>query len=99
MGCHKASPARRDDAGMTGPRSRDLTGSLRQKRGDTRVGTIEEHYGFDFHCRSDMKLKTLRKEVRLTGIKELVEAPRCGKQGFGPQADPQVRSVVQRWRW
>jgi hypothetical protein len=44
-------------------------------------------------------LKTLRKEVRLTGIKELVEAPRCGKQGFGPQADPQVRSVVQRWRW
>jgi hypothetical protein len=77
---HKASPARRDDAGMTGPRSRDLTRRLRQKRGDTRVGTIEEHYGVDFHCRSDMKLTTLRKEVGLTGIKELVEAARAGTE-------------------
>jgi len=75
---HKASPVRHDDAGVTGPRSRDLTGRLRQKRGDTLVGTIEEHYHVDFHCRSDMRLETLRKEVGLAGIKELIEAARAG---------------------
>ncbi len=61
---------------LTGPRARDVTGRLRQKRGDTLVGMIEQQYGVDFHCRSDMRLKTLRKEVGLTGIRELVEAAR-----------------------
>ena len=61
---------------MAGVRSRDLTGRLRQKRGDVFVGTIEEHYGVVFHCRSDMRLETLRKQVGLTGIKALVEAAR-----------------------
>lgn len=76
MAHHKLPPVRHDDAGMTGPRSRDISGKLRQKRGDTLVGTIEQRYGVDFHCRSDMRLATLRKEVGLTGIKELVEAAR-----------------------
>jgi hypothetical protein len=70
---HRASPVRHDG---TPGRARDLTGRLRQKRGDALVGTIEERYGVDFHCRSDMRLETLRKEVGLSGIKELVEAAR-----------------------
>ena len=73
---HKAPRVRHDDPGMAGPRARDATGRLRQKRGDTLVGTLEEQYGVDFHCRSDMRLETLRKEVGLAGIKELVEAAR-----------------------
>ena len=76
MAHHKAPGCGTIDPGMTGPRLRDLTGRLRQKRGDTLVGTIEEQYGVDFHCRSDMRLETLRKEVGLTGIKDLVEASR-----------------------
>jgi hypothetical protein len=76
MAHQKAAALGHDGAGTTGLRSRDLTGKLRQKRGDTLVGTIEQHYGVDFHCRSDMTLKMLRKEVGLTGIKELVDAAR-----------------------
>jgi hypothetical protein len=74
MAHHKALPVRHD--GTPCRRSRDLTGKLRQKRGDALVGTIEERYGEDFHCRSDMRLETLRKEVGLTGIKGLVDAAR-----------------------
>jgi hypothetical protein len=76
MAHHKASRVRHDDHGMAAPRSRHLTGKLRQKRGDTLVGTMEEQYGVDFHCRSDMRLNTLRREVGLTGIRELVGAAR-----------------------
>ena len=72
----ETSPVRHDGEGMTRPRARDVTGRLRLKRGDTLVGTLEEQYGVDFHCRSDMRLETLRKEVGLTGIRELVEAAR-----------------------
>jgi hypothetical protein len=61
---------------MAGVRSRDLTGRLRQKRGDALVGTIEERYGVDFHCPGDMRLETLGKEVGLTGIKARVDAAR-----------------------
>jgi hypothetical protein len=73
---YKPAPVQQDDPGMAGVRSRDLTGRLRQKRGDVFVGTIEEHYGVVFHCRSDMRLETLRKQVGLTGIKALVDAAR-----------------------
>jgi hypothetical protein len=37
---------------------------------------MEEQYGVDFHCRSDMRLNTLRREVGLTGIRELIGAAR-----------------------
>jgi hypothetical protein len=76
MAHHKASRVRHDDHGMAAPRSRHLTGKLRQKRRDTLVGTMEEQYGVDFHCRSDMRLNTLRREVGLTGIREVVGAAR-----------------------
>jgi hypothetical protein len=43
-------------------RCRDQDGEIRQKRGDTRVGTLRKTYGPDFApgVRSDMRLDTLR---------------------------------------
>jgi hypothetical protein len=58
---------------MAGQRARDLSGELRQKRGDTLIRTIEKMYGVDLHRRSDMKLETLRNEIGVTGIKTLIE--------------------------
>lgn len=56
---------------MTGLRSRDLAGKLRQKRGDALVGTIEQHYGVDFHCRSDMGTRLERRLKRRNGEAEV----------------------------
>ena len=43
-------------------RCRDQDGEIRQKRGDTLVGTLRKTYGPDFAqgVRSDMRLDTLR---------------------------------------
>lgn len=44
-------------------RCRDRDGEIRQKRGDTLVGTLRKTYGPDFApgVRGDMRLDTLRK--------------------------------------
>jgi hypothetical protein len=46
-------------------RCRDLDGEIRQKRGDTLVGTLRKTYGADFApgTRSDMRLDTLRERT------------------------------------
>jgi hypothetical protein len=46
-------------------RTRDNDGEIRQKRGDTLVGTLRKKYGPDFapSVRSDMRLDTLRKRT------------------------------------
>jgi hypothetical protein len=46
-------------------RCRDLDGEIRQKRGDTLVGTLRKTYGPDFAAgaRSDMRLETLRERT------------------------------------
>lgn len=46
-------------------RCRDLDGEIRQKRGDTLVGTLRKTYGPDFApgVRSDTRLDTLRKRT------------------------------------
>lgn len=46
-------------------RCRDLDGEIRQKRGDTRVGTLRKTYGPNFApgVRSDMRLDTLRERT------------------------------------
>jgi hypothetical protein len=43
-------------------RCRDMDGEIRQKRGDTLMGTLRKTYGPDFApgVRSDMRLDTLR---------------------------------------
>jgi hypothetical protein len=46
-------------------RCRDLDGEIRQKRGDTLVGTLRKTYGPEFApgARSDMRLDTLRERM------------------------------------
>jgi hypothetical protein len=71
---HKKAPEVKNDApGMLGPRSRNEDGVLRQKRGDTLVGTLEQQYHVDFGVRSDMKLSTLRDQLGETSIEKLIE--------------------------
>jgi hypothetical protein len=60
--------ASKDAPGMRGDRSRDRSGPLRQKRGDTHMGTIEKQYDRDFGVRSDMHLDTY---LEKTGVKSL----------------------------
>ncbi|MBA3973391.1 MAG: hypothetical protein C0504_04125 [Candidatus Solibacter sp.] len=69
---------------MKGPRSRNEDGELRQKRGDTRVGTIEEQYGVNFGVRSDMKLDTLRERLGATSIDDLISSTRPVHRRPGP---------------
>jgi hypothetical protein len=61
-----------DAPGMRGYRSRNDDGQLRQKRGDTLVGTIEEKYGVDLGVRSDCRLDTLRERTGQTSIAGII---------------------------
>jgi hypothetical protein len=61
--------------GMHTSRTRDDSGELRQKRGDT-IGNIEREYDVDFGVRSDMRLDTLRQQTGLTSIQDLVRHAR-----------------------
>ncbi len=65
--------ASKDAPGMRGDRSRDRSGPLRQKRGDTHMGTIEKQYDRDFGVRSDMHLDTYLKEKSIQSLKDLVD--------------------------
>lgn len=62
-----------DAPGMRGIRSRNEDGQLRQKRGDTHVGTIEKMYGLDLGARSDMHLHTLLQREGVQSLHELIE--------------------------
>ena len=73
MSHRKAPPVRHDAPGMKGPRGRNDDGQLRQKRGDTHVGTIEDEYHVDFSVRRDMKLDTLRERLGTTSIADLID--------------------------
>ena len=55
-------------------RCRDFDGEIRQKRGDTLVGTLRKTYGPDFApgVRSDMRLDTLR-ERRGDSLSKIVK--------------------------
>lgn len=75
MSHRKAPPVTHDDPEMIGERSRNLTGELRQKRGDTLVRTIEEQYHVDLHRRGDTKLETVRKDLGVT-IEDIIRASR-----------------------
>jgi hypothetical protein len=62
----------KDAPRMRGYRSRNEDGELRQKRGDTHVGTIEVHYGRDFGVRSDMHLDALLERENLASLNDLL---------------------------
>jgi hypothetical protein len=63
-------------SGMRGNRTRDEGGQLREKRGDTLIGTIEDQYGVDLGVRRDMRLDTYRERTGVTSIKDIVEQAR-----------------------
>lgn len=55
-------------------RERDKDGQIREKRGDTLVGTLRKEYGDNFAkgYRSDTKLETVREDTRKS-LSELVK--------------------------
>lgn len=59
-------------------RCRDMDGSIRQKRGDTLVGTLRDTYEDDFApgARSDMRLDTLLDRTGAQSLTDLVHANR-----------------------
>lgn len=61
-------------------RCRDNDGEIRQKRGDTLVGTLRKTYGGDFApgVRSDMRLDTLRERAGGESLTQLVKDGRRG---------------------
>jgi len=64
----------KDAAGMRGYRSRNEDGELRQKRGDTDVGTIEKQYGRDFDVRSDTHRSTLLQREGVASLNDLINS-------------------------
>jgi len=64
----------KDAPGMHGYRSRNEDGELRQKRGDTHVGTIEKKYERDFDVRSDTHLGTLLEREGVASLNDLINS-------------------------
>ena len=62
----------KDAPGMKGHRPRNKDGSLRRKRGDTHVSTIEENYDRDFDVRGDMHLDALLKRKGKDSLNDLL---------------------------
>lgn len=63
---------KQDAVGMRGYRTRNEDGELRQKRGDTHIGTIEEQYGINLNVRSDMHLETYLEEHNIKSLNDLI---------------------------
>lgn len=64
----------KDAPGMRGIRSRNENGPLREKRGDTHVGTIEKQYDRNFGVRGNMHLDTLLQREGVQSLHELIES-------------------------
>jgi len=62
----------KDAEGMKGNRSRNQDGQLREKRGDTHMGTIEKNYNRDFNVRSDMHLETYLEREGINSLNDLI---------------------------
>ena len=69
----------KDAPGMRGYRSRNEDGPLRQKRGDTHVGTIEEQYDRNFGIRGDAHLDTLLEREGVASLNDLIHSDRGRK--------------------
>ena len=61
-----------DAPGMKGYRSRNKDGQLRDKRDDTKIGTIEKQYGIDLGVRDDMELGTYLKKHSIESLNDLI---------------------------
>ena len=63
----------KDAPGMRGNRARTSKGSLREKRGDTRVDTVEKKYKVDLDMRGDAHLETALKRYNVNSLHELID--------------------------
>lgn len=54
------------------PTKSNKTGRFRQKRADTKMGTIEKMYGKDFGIRSDKQLGNYLREKGYSSLNELL---------------------------
>lgn len=63
-----------DAPGMKGLRGRNNDGQLREKRGDTHMGTIEKNYNRDFGVRSDMELDNFLNKNGLNSLNDLIKS-------------------------
>jgi len=63
-----------DAPGMKGQRGRNDDGQLREKRGDTHMGTIEKIYNRDFGVRSDMELDNFLNKNELNSLNDLIKS-------------------------
>lgn len=61
-----------DAPGMKGQRGRNDDGQLRQKRGDTHIGTVEKQYDIDLNVRSDMHLNTYLEKNKINSLNDLI---------------------------
>jgi hypothetical protein len=68
------SKIKNDAPGMKGERSRNTSGPLREKRGDTKIGTIEKNYNRNFDVRSDMQLDTFLSKNNFNSLSELIKS-------------------------
>jgi hypothetical protein len=62
----------KDAPGMKGYRSRNKDGQLRDKRDDTKIGTIEKQYNIDLGERSDMHLGTYLKKHNKKSLNDVI---------------------------
>ena len=70
----KSGVVARHSKGLDG-RTRDKGGEIREKRGDTLVGTLRKHYGESFApgVSGRMKLETLLKKEKASSLSELLK--------------------------
>ncbi len=57
-----------------------MSKTIRQKRGDTLVGTIEKQYNVDLGHRSDKKLATVLKETGAPSLSKLLKMADSSKK-------------------
>jgi len=58
---------------MSKQQSKNKSGKISQKRGDTLVRTIEKKYGVDLGYRSDAKLHTILKKEGVPSLSKLLK--------------------------
>jgi len=61
---------------MSKSRTKTTSGKVRQKRGDTLVGTVEKKYGVDLDYRSDAQLHTVLKKEGVPSLSKLLKMAR-----------------------
>jgi hypothetical protein len=73
------SKIKNDAPGMKGERGRKKDGQLREKRGDTHIGTIEKKYNIDLNVRSDMHLDSFLEKNNINSLNDLINGANTKK--------------------